>query len=338
MEEVLRPTISNYFACLLIGRAAQLGVEEGSLLREARLDPELLLHMNSRISPAQLGALMRAVWRELDDELFGMGAGSHRFGMFALMARHTTYCADLGEALRYSIQFYNLMSPVLSWDLREEPSQMRLEIRLHEPDQSHFIEEFMLMVWHRYFNWLIGARMPLLGTEFAFARPEHAPEHLLMFPGPIRYDAPGNAILFEPKFISQPVVRNRSDLRRYLQRLPDEWFIKQVFEHSLADRIYHALMEAEAGTLPEMGELAGRWHTTTRTLHRHLRQELASFRQIRDQVRRDKAIYWLLEDDCNVGEIAHRLVMTEPAFSRAFKIWTGLSPLAYRRTRAVVGG
>jgi len=335
MEEVLRPTISNYFARLLIDQARQSGLSESDLLQESRLSPQLLAHPDTRISPSQLGALMRAIWRASDDELSGMAAKSHPFGMFALMARHTTHCSDLREALHYSVQFYKLLSPVFSWELEEGASRVSLQIRLQEPHPSHFVEEFMLLVWHRYFNWLIGARMPLLGTEFAYARPAHAAEHLLMFPGPVTYNGSCNRILFEQKFMSQPVVRNRSDLRRYLQHLPDEWFIKQVFAHSLADRIYHALMEAQAGTLPEMGELAQRWHTTTRTLHRHLGREQASFRKIRDQVRRDKAIYWLLEDRCTVGEIAHRLVMSEPAFSRAFKSWTGLTPLVYRRTRSV---
>ncbi len=52
-------------------------------------------------------------------------------------------------------------------------------------------------------------------------------------------------------------------------------------------------------------------------------------------MRRDKAITWLMEDNCTMGQIARRLHMTEPAFNRAFKGWTGLTPLVYRRSRAL---
>jgi AraC-like DNA-binding protein len=73
---------------------------------------------------------------------------------------------------------------------------------------------------------------------------------------------------------------------------------------------------------------------SSRTLHRQLQQEGASFRGIREQVRRERAIRLLLEGEAQIREIARRLDMTEPAFSRAFKQWTGMSPLAYRRARA----
>jgi AraC-like DNA-binding protein len=220
--------------------------------------------------------------------------------------------------------------------LLETTERVQLKLSLAEPglDPQHLIEEFMLLVWHRYFNWLIGARMTLLETAFSFARPGHAAEHAFMFPGLVHYAAGVSCIRFPPHFMDQPVVRKRSELRGYLQRLPDDWFIKQVFTQNLVDRIYQQLMEAGEQAFPDMRSLAAHWNTTTRTLHRHLLKENSSFRQIRDQVRRDKAIGWLLDDNCQVGEVARRLGMTEPAFSRAFKSWTGLTPLVYRRSRS----
>jgi len=335
MPDKNRATISTHFARVAITRAVALGCDQQELLASARLTTELLADHRTRITPAQLGALYRLIWQRLDDELFGFGAASHRHGMFALMARHTTRCTNLREALGYSVQFYNLMSPAMRWQQSESAHRVQLSLRLlqSEIDSQHFVEEFMLLVWHRYFNWLIGARMPLLETTFRFERPAHAIEHGIMFPGPVYYEAGISAISFPARFLVQPVLRDRLELRRYLQHLPDEWFVKQVFEHSLVDRIYHALMDADAQELPDMKSLAALWRTTTRTLHRHLQQESSSFRQIRDQVRRDKAIGWLLDDSCQVGEVARRLGMTEPAFSRAFKNWTGLSPLVYRRSR-----
>lgn len=336
MPDKNRATISTHFARIAIARAVTLGCDQGELLKTARLTVALLADDRTRITPAQLGALYRRIWHRLDDELLGFGAASHRHGMFALMARHTTRCADLREALRYSVQFYNLMSSALRWQLLEAGDRVELNLNLLEParDPQHLVEEFMLLVWHRYFNWLIGARMPLLETCFRFARPLHAPEHGFMFPGPVHYQAGISGIRFPAHFLDQPVLRNRSELRRYLQHLPDEWFIKQVFAHSLADHIYQVLMDAQERAFPDMRSLAARWHITTRTLHRHLQQENSSFRQIRDQVRRDKAIGWLLDDNCQVGEVARRLELTEPAFSRAFKNWTGLTPLVYRRSRS----
>ena len=59
-----------------------------------------------------------------------------------------------------------------------------------------------------------------------------------------------------------------------------------------------------------------------------------SFRMLLEQVRRERAVGMLLDGHSRVRDIAQALDMTEPAFSRAFKQWTGLSPLAYRRARS----
>ena len=189
----------------------------------------------------------------------------------------------------------------------------------------------MLLIWHRFCNWLVGERVPLWRTEFRFLQPPHSAEYRVMFPGPVDYGYRQSSIVFEGSWLRAPVVRSRSELRRYLQQLPDEWFIKQDFEHSISDRVLRAL--AESGEIPDLKQLAFRWHMSSRTLHRKLKQEGSSYRALLEQLRRERAIGLLLEDSCQIGAIANQLNMTEPAFSRAFKLWTGMTPLAYRRAR-----
>lgn len=332
LADLRRPGLATHFARVLTRRAAELGVPEARLLRVVRLNRRLLEEDRVRISPVQLGALMRTVWRELDDELMGFGAGRHRFGTFALMARQMVDSATLGEALRYSVRFYNLTSPALRWRLTESP-HCELALSLLEPDRDreHLLEEFMLLVWHRFCNWLVGERIPLRQTAFAFAPPRHRSEYRLMFPGPIHYHQPVSAISVDADWLGAPVIRSRRDLRRYLQRLPDEWFIKQIFDGSVSARVLRALADHSAAL--SLDDLARHWRISNRTLHRQLKREGNSFRRLREQYRRERAEVLLLEDHCPVGEVARALAMTEPAFSRAFKQWTGMSPLAYRRAR-----
>ena len=121
-----------------------------------------------------------------------------------------------------------------------------------------------------------------------------------------------------------------------VERLPDERFIKQTFEGSVTERVLTAI-EQSAHTLT-LEQLAQRWHMSRRTLHRQLQREGTSFRRLSEQLRRDRAVALLLEGRCQVREIAHQLDMTEPAFSRAFKQWTGMTPLAYRKLRIPPGG
>ena len=110
-----RPDISIHFPQVISRRADDLGLDQASLCRAAGFRPALLDDPQARITPSQLGALMREVWVGLDDELAGFGAAPQRFGCFPLMARQMVDSSTLGEALRYSCRFYNLTSPALRW-------------------------------------------------------------------------------------------------------------------------------------------------------------------------------------------------------------------------------
>ena len=332
LPEQQRPDLSVHFPRVIIARATSLGCEEKGLLQAVRLNSEMLADSRTGISPVQLGALLRRVWFELDDELMGFAPTAHRFGVFALMARQMVSSKTLGDALRYAIRFSNLTSASVRWELQENEAsgEARLALRLLHPDadSDHFLEEFLLLIWHRFSNWLIGERAPLVRTEFCFSMPPHHDVYKGMFPGPVSFGGAASAIIFQNVWLSSNVTRSRLDLRRYLQRLPDEWFIKQDFGASVSERVLRAL--GEAGQLISLQQLAARWDMSSRTLHRQLQREGTNFRKLRDQIRREEAVDLLLAGRHQVGQIALHLGMTEPAFSRAFKKWTGMTPLAYR--------
>lgn len=71
-----------------------------------------------------------------------------------------------------------------------------------------------------------------------------------------------------------------------------------------------------------------------RSLQRHLEMEGTSFRELTDTIRRSLASRYLRETNLNLKEIAFLLGFSElSSFSRAVKIWFGVSPSQYRRDR-----
>lgn len=321
-----------HYPRVVFKRACDKGMDGESLLHAASLSREILDRPQARISAQQLGALMRAVWVGLDDELSGFGAAPQHFGCFALMARHMVQCRTLGQAVRYSFRFTELTSNALRWHMTpESPGVMFFQLVDPTLDPDHFLEEFMPLIWHRFCNWLIGERIPLQETRFSFEPTPHQREYALMFPGPVSFGHDSTALHIAPAYLDMPIVRKRDELSDYLQRLPDEWFIKQVFEGSVSERVLSAL--AESGYVLTLEGLAAQWHISRRTLHRQLQREGTSFRGLRDQARREQAVALLASSKLQVREIAWQLDMTEPAFSRAFKSWTGMTPLAYRNLR-----
>lgn len=70
---------------------------------------------------------------------------------------------------------------------------------------------------------------------------------------------------------------------------------------------------------------------TPRSLQRRLKDENTSFNAVREQVRRDLTQRYLA-DNLSISEISFLLGFSEPsAFFRAFKRWTGMTPIEARR-------
>ena len=99
-EKLHQPDLAVHYPRVLLSRAEARGADPAALLKAAGIDESLLADDTARVTPAQLGALLRGIWLALDDELSGFGAAPQRFGGFALMARQMIHCETLGEALR----------------------------------------------------------------------------------------------------------------------------------------------------------------------------------------------------------------------------------------------
>lgn len=77
--------------------------------------------------------------------------------------------------------------------------------------------------------------------------------------------------------------------------------------------------------------IARRLNMSRYTLYRRLRRENQSFASVLEEVRRQAAQVYLAGTRIPLSDIALRLGFSEQsAFSRAFRRWTGVSPLQYR--------
>ena len=90
---------------------------------------------------------------------------------------------------------------------------------------------------------------------------------------------------------------------------------------------------ASVATLPSSPpDVAAALDIHPQTLRRRLSTEGTTFKDIKNQVRRDTALHFLGKQGLSIEEIAHRAGFSESsAFIRAFKGWTGVTPYTYRK-------
>jgi len=328
-----RYSISVHFARVLMNAARRRELDEEILLAEAGISRRLLENPHLRITPDQFSRLMRAVWRQGDDEFLGMGTQRCRQGIFALMAKQVVRSRNLHSVYYKLGHFYNLVNDSLRLELKVEGDEATFSMALNDPalDPDYLLREFLLLLWHRFPSWLIGQRIPLRRVTFDHAAPEHLAEYRLMFPCQANFEQPTNSLVFDAAMLNAPVVQTPEALANHLRRAPIDWFTRPAYYPVYTRRVLDCLQNCADLAGASIQGAAAALHLTERTLRRRLSAEGTSFQGLKDGLRRDLAIHYLTQPSMPISQVARHLGFSEPsAFTRAFKQWTGELPKTYR--------
>lgn len=185
---------------------------------------------------------------------------------------------------------------------------------------------------HRFASWLIAENITLNEVAFDFPPPEEVREYSYLYPGKHLFDASWLGFTFPKRFLDCEIRQDAGALKLFMRRCPREFFQQPRTDFSLSSEIQLLLGKRFNEGLPSIEVAAELMHMTKRTLIRKLKEEGTSYQQIKDRLRRDKAVRLLSLNTLSVGQIAEKLGFSDSAvFARAFKAWTGASPSDYRR-------
>lgn len=327
-------TFSSHYARSVLYGLQQTDVPTDELLLLRGIDPEVIRQPRARVPTEQFIRLFRLVWSALDDEFMGRTTRPCKVGHFHLMGSLVVHCDNLEEVIRQSIRCYRLFSDdiLIELILEGEEAELRMTHRHPELDPDSFLVEWLLLVWHRLIGWLIGRKIVLSHATFQHPLPGHFDEYRFVFPCRCTFEQDHNSLFFSKNYLAMPVTRSPDELDAFILSSPRNLLIWTDDDDSLTTRVRRLLEEADAASLPNLDWVAEQLHTTTYTLGRKLKSEGSSYQKIKDNLRRDQAVIMLSRQNLSITEISTQLGFAEPgAFSRAFKHWTGLSPLAYRK-------
>lgn len=329
-------TVSCHHALTSLDGAVRQGLQAADLLKAVGINPALAALPSARVNDEQMTALVQHIWARLDDEFMGFTATPCKRGSFAFMLHAIRRSYSLREALTMGMRFYQLSTEAIQTTLIEENEQATITIRLRDPelDDKSFYQEFWMVIWHRMASWLCGVSIPLIETRFVQAKPGHALELMTMFPSPHRFNASTNALVFPAEYLNCSLIRNRSEVDAFLVNSPYNLITIPGRDRSLRSRVGQLIKAASPGILriPHLHTVAEQLHLSQQTLHRRLKEEGTSYQRIKNDLRRDEALRLLTQERRPVYEVAERVGFLDArSFTRAFKDWTGMTPIDYCR-------
>ncbi|HVZ44023.1 MAG TPA: AraC family transcriptional regulator [Ramlibacter sp.] len=321
------------FARSIVSAYRRAGRDPARVLKLAQIAPARLQIPEARITARQLEELSYAAMQELDDE--GLGAFSRRlpWGTYGMLARASLTSPTLGVALKRWCRHHALVADDIALALTATGSEAAIALRERRRLASEHREFCMVHVLrnvHGLACWYIDSRIPLAGASFPFRAPPHADAYRFMFPGPLGFDADGARIRFDARYLALPLKRDEKALGQMLERALPLTVLQYRRDRLIVEQVRMALRSHPAEAHGADG-LARLLHMSTRTLHRHLKEEGASLQELKDEVRSGRARELLLRTGKAVKQVASASgFRSERSFVRAFAKWTGMTPAQFR--------
>lgn len=312
-----------------------VGLPAARLAREAGIDGPALDDPERYVPASEVHALWRAAAAADPASDLGLRVGaSVPAGALDVFDYLLPACATLGEALVLVARLHRVATTTSQFHVvfAASGAQVRLESELRVPGvQIHpqgrdYVFSVLVHRLRRLHPRMVPAQIELRGPPLA------APaRYAAVLGAPVSFDHPASALVFSRQVWDLPLERADATLRAILERhaaaLAEKAPASDVVDHA---RTELAVMVGEGRI--DIATLARRLGTSSRTLQRRLVERGVAYSALLDDARRELASSYLRDRSLTVDEIAGLLGYSEPsAFARAFRRWTGASPLRFRR-------
>ncbi len=306
-----------------------LGYDPAKLLAQVGVDRATLASPNATVPHAKAMGLWQRAVEQRGDTAIGLHVAQaaavesfdvHAYAVFA----SSTLRAGLWRACRYQ-------------RLVHEATELRLEDRDGETWLRHRLPgglavprpsaEFLLTAYVRLGRIAAGRQWSPRQVRFAHARPSEVEEHERWFGAPLEFSGGENAVSIADEILDAACPSANPGLAAVLDRYAGDLLERLPRGSSASARVRAYLGQALSAGPVNVEQVAAHFKMSSRTLRRALRAEGTCYKELLDQLRRERALALLGEGRASIAEVSFLLGFADiSAFYRAFRRWTGKTP------------
>jgi AraC-like DNA-binding protein len=332
-------SIAAICSTMLIQSAVARGLDAAPLARAAGLPRDRPVTLDDRTSFEQYLGLWELVMRTLDDPAFPIFAGSRvRPSDYETMGFLCMVQPTVEGALEQAVRYHRFWTDASGWEIERAQNTVTLRFVVQQPLRlgPRCGSESLLAEMVHAGRLLTGGDLSPTQILFRHEKPRKIDAHEAMFRSPVRFGAEVTALVFDAEVLALPLLKGDRELAAFFERKAQEFMgrIDEVPQGS-SGKLRAVLLDEFRRGVPTLEGAATRLGLSARTLRRRLQEEGTTFQDVLDETRCRIAKRHLQERRLALGEVAFLLGFSEPsAFHRAFKRWTGTTPLAFRRDAA----
>ena len=329
------PMISVAAATGLLEAIAARGGDPDQILRKFEIDRSAFSELEGFLPSSIFAGVLEEAAQATADDCFGLHLGENynprNIGPLVYVVLNSPTIRAVIENFERYLHVYN---EAARWFFTSEGNRGYIRYLLTDlgiNSLRHSNEHGMTIALNTL-RMMVGSEWAPMEVQFAHEAPEQTSEHFRIFHAPVSFGCKTNAIVIDRHFVEREVAAADQRLYQILKRYLDQVLSEMPREDSLLASVRRATAETmRAGDL-KLARVAKQMAMSARTLQRQLKERGVDFKRLTDATRRRFAVNYLKDRKNTLTEVAFLLGYSElSAFNRAFKRWTGSTPLDYRR-------
>lgn len=314
---------------------------EGALdafYRATDLTPEMLADAEARVSPAQFCVAWSEAERLTGDPSLALTlAEAIPQGAFGIVEYVCRSAPTVGDALTQWVRYLGILDDAVEVALVDwggDHRALRVTRESEAPAPASHELCFALVVKHA--RAMLEAELEVESVRFVHRprREDTVARHRAFFGAPVFFGAEHTELVLTRRTLATALTTRDPNLLAILLASAETQNQRGSTDLPLTAQVRRRIQASLRTDGAELEAVAKELGLTARSLQRRLKDEGVSFQGLRDEARQALADRYL-DQGHSIAEISFLLGFSEPsAFFRAFKRWTGLTPIERRSRRA----
>ncbi|RYF90954.1 MAG: AraC family transcriptional regulator [Chitinophagaceae bacterium] len=326
------------FILALLAHLAQRGVSPERVCELSGIDYKLLTRGNGgMITAARVNSLWKNGAHLAQDNLLGLHFGeSMQLAALGIVGQIVQTSSTVGEALSNAGALTHLITDMFQVRIQHDKTSFRIKVLAEKSKAEKFpftyrhMSDFLVVFSMHELNGLTLERLQPVQVRFSY-QPVDQSEYNRIFRIALTRKTDQTFIEFPLKVLGLPVLSANYELQNHLLNKISILVKEDVTEGALHKKVYNYILSNSFLYALSIEAVAGNFNMSIRSLQRKLKEENITFIEIVDSVKMTLAINYLRSGDHQVKDIAYALGYNEQtAFIRAFKRWTGKTPVVYK--------